>query len=121
MAGQPSADGIIRPRKHRPSRPVNAVAKWGITLAGPPLPPCGTRSGTWTTVTDERAAGLNGHRRRSHHIMRVAVLSRDYEPLTFCNIERAIALLYLQKAEIIKVTERVMRSISASFPVPAVI
>jgi 5-methylcytosine-specific restriction endonuclease McrA len=53
--------------------------------------------------------------------MRVAVLSRDYEPLTFCNIERAIALLYLQKAEIIKATGRMMRSISSAMPVPAVI
>lgn len=53
--------------------------------------------------------------------MRVAVLSRDYEPLTFCNIERAIALLYLQKAEIIKGTDRMMRSISSAMPIPAVI
>lgn len=53
--------------------------------------------------------------------MRVAVLSRDYEPLTFCNMERAIALIYLQKAEVIKATGRVIRSISAAFPVPAVI
>lgn len=53
--------------------------------------------------------------------MRVAVLSRDYEPLTFCNIERAIALLYLQKAEIIKATGRVIRSINSAMQVPAVI
>lgn len=53
--------------------------------------------------------------------MLVAVLSKDYEPLTFCKVEKAIALLYLKKAEAVKNTERVIRSVSASFQVPAVI
>jgi 5-methylcytosine-specific restriction endonuclease McrA len=53
--------------------------------------------------------------------MRVAVLSKDYEPLTYCNVERAITLLYLNKAEAVKNTNFVIRSVSVIFQIPAVI
>lgn len=53
--------------------------------------------------------------------MRVVVLTRDYIPLMYCNIRRAIALVYLNKAEIVKESGEFMRSISASFPIPRVI
>jgi 5-methylcytosine-specific restriction endonuclease McrA len=53
--------------------------------------------------------------------MRVAVLSKDYEPLTYCNVERAITLLYLNKAEAVKNTNLVIRSVSVIFRIPAVI
>lgn len=53
--------------------------------------------------------------------MRVTILSKDYEPLTYCNIERAITLLYLNKAEAIKNTDKVIHSIYLSFKIPAII
>lgn len=53
--------------------------------------------------------------------MRVAVLSKDYEPLTYCNVERAIVLLYLNKAETVKDSNIFVRSVSMAFRVPAVI
>ncbi len=53
--------------------------------------------------------------------MRVAVLSKDYEPLTYCDVERAVTLLYLNKAESIKDTNHVLRSVTARFKIPSVI
>ncbi len=53
--------------------------------------------------------------------MMVAVLSKDYEPLTYCRIEKAIVLLYLEKAEAVQNTEQTIRSVSSSFRVPSII
>lgn len=53
--------------------------------------------------------------------MRVAVLSKDYEPLTYCDVERAITLLYLNKAETVRDTNYVIRSVTTIFKVPSVI
>lgn len=53
--------------------------------------------------------------------MRITILSKDYEPLTYCNIERAITLLYLNKAEAIKNTDKIIHSISLSFKIPSII
>ena len=53
--------------------------------------------------------------------MRVAVLSKDYEPLTYCNVERAITLVYLNKAEAVRDSNLFVRSVSAIFRVPLVI
>lgn len=53
--------------------------------------------------------------------MKVVVLSRDYIPLMYCDIKRAINLVYLNKAEIIKETGEFLRSVSSQFPVPKVI
>ncbi|MGV3525539.1 MAG: HNH endonuclease [Candidatus Sericytochromatia bacterium] len=53
--------------------------------------------------------------------MKVVVLTRDYIPLMHCDIRRAIALVYLKKAEIVKESGEFLRSISERFPVPTVI
>lgn len=53
--------------------------------------------------------------------MKVLVLNRDYIPLMYCNMKRAVILVYLNKAEIVRETGQVLRSISASLPIPAVI
>lgn len=53
--------------------------------------------------------------------MKVAVLSREYIPLMYCDIKRAIILVYLNKAEIVRATNQMMHSIKEAFPVPAVI
>lgn len=53
--------------------------------------------------------------------MKVVVLTRDYIPLMHCDIRRAIALVYLKKAEIVKESGDFLRSISDRFPVPTVI
>jgi 5-methylcytosine-specific restriction endonuclease McrA len=53
--------------------------------------------------------------------MRVIVLSRDYIPLMYCDIKRAMTLVYLKKAEIIKESGQFLRSVSERFPVPKVI
>ena len=53
--------------------------------------------------------------------MKVVVLSRDYMPLMYCDIRRAIALVYSNKAEIVKESGSFLRSISSRFPIPQVI
>ena len=53
--------------------------------------------------------------------MQVIVLSRDYMPLMHCDIRRAMTLIYLNKAEIIKDSGRVMHTVSAEYAVPLVI
>jgi 5-methylcytosine-specific restriction endonuclease McrA len=53
--------------------------------------------------------------------MQVAVLSKDYEPLTYCDVERAITLLYLNKAESIKDSNQFIRSVTSKFRIPKVI
>ncbi len=53
--------------------------------------------------------------------MQVIVLSRDYMPLMHCDVRRAMILLYLNKAEVVKASGRFFHSISEKFPVPRVI
>jgi 5-methylcytosine-specific restriction endonuclease McrA len=49
-------------------------------------------------------------------------LNQNYEPLTVCNVRRAIILTYLGKAEIIgKVDNRNVRSIYKTFDYPSVV
>jgi len=49
-------------------------------------------------------------------------LNQNYEPLTVCNVRRAIILTYLGKAEIIgKVNNRNVRSIYRTFDYPSVV
>ena len=53
---------------------------------------------------------------------RVLVLNQDYSPLTVCSAERAFVLIYQRKAELLhEDAERVMRTVSAQFPMPSVI
>ncbi len=53
--------------------------------------------------------------------MRVVILTRDYIPLMYCDLRRAIALVYLKKAEIVKESGEYLHSVSVAFPVPKVI
>lgn len=53
--------------------------------------------------------------------MRVIVLSRDYLPLSYCDIRRAMCLVYLKKAEIIRETGAFWHSVNERFAVPKVI
>ena len=50
------------------------------------------------------------------------MLNQNYEPLTVCNVRRAIILTYLGKAEIIgKVDNRDVRSIYQTFEYPSIV
>lgn len=53
--------------------------------------------------------------------MKVVVLSRDYIPLMYCDMHRAITLVYLKKAEIVKESGDFLRSVSDRFPIPRII
>lgn len=53
--------------------------------------------------------------------MKVVVLTRDYIPLMYCDMRRAVALVYLKKAEIIKESGAFLRTVSDRFAVPKVI
>jgi 5-methylcytosine-specific restriction endonuclease McrA len=53
--------------------------------------------------------------------MQVIVLSRDYMPLMHCDIRRAMILLYLNKAEIVKESGQFLKTVSERYPVPRVI
>jgi len=53
--------------------------------------------------------------------MKVAILSVDYLPLMYCDVKRAICLLYQGKAEMVKATDLFMRSVSTSVPIPKII
>ncbi|MCK6603954.1 MAG: HNH endonuclease [Ignavibacteriaceae bacterium] len=53
---------------------------------------------------------------------RVLVLNQSFEPITVCNVKRAVTLLMLGKAEIISQDEdRALRTVSGTFPLPVVI
>ncbi|MEP2023178.1 MAG: HNH endonuclease [Reichenbachiella sp.] len=53
---------------------------------------------------------------------KVLVLNQDYSPLTVCTIQRAFLLVYLNKAELLEAdSEHSIRTVSASYPLPAVI
>ncbi|KYG79648.1 HNH endonuclease [Roseivirga seohaensis] len=53
---------------------------------------------------------------------RVLVLNQDYSPLTVCSVERAFLLLFLSKADMVHdAPGKVMRTVSAQYPMPSVI
>lgn len=53
---------------------------------------------------------------------RVLVLNQSYQPLSVCDIKKAIVLLYLQKAEtVVPDKRRKIRSVSQSIDCPSVI
>ncbi len=53
---------------------------------------------------------------------RVLILNQSYEPITVCSVQKAVILLYLDKAEIVAETEgRWIRSVSQRLPFPSVI
>jgi len=53
---------------------------------------------------------------------KVLVLNQNYEPLSVCNVKKAIMLLFLRKAELIEASNgKVIRSVSLSMPFPSVV
>lgn len=53
---------------------------------------------------------------------RVLVLNQDYSPVMVCSVQRAFLLTYLNKTEVIApALGKKIRSVSATFPMPAVI
>ena len=51
----------------------------------------------------------------------VLVLNATYEPLNVCSVRRACVLLLKDKAEIVEILDRPMRSSTRSYPRPTVI
>jgi 5-methylcytosine-specific restriction endonuclease McrA len=51
----------------------------------------------------------------------VLVLNASYEPLSLVSVRRAVVLLLREKAELLEVTQQLLRSSNKSMPVPLVI
>lgn len=51
----------------------------------------------------------------------VLVLNASYEPLSLVSVRRAVVLLMREKAELLEVTQQMLRSSNKSMPVPLVI
>ncbi|RMG69172.1 MAG: HNH endonuclease [Calditrichaeota bacterium] len=51
----------------------------------------------------------------------VLILNQNYEPITVCNVKKAIILIYLGKAEIIERRPQWVHSVSFQLPLPSVI
>ena len=51
----------------------------------------------------------------------VLVLNQNYEPVSVCDVKKAVILTYLGKAEIIENDSTFLRSISVSIPFPLVL
>ena len=51
----------------------------------------------------------------------VLLLNQNYTPLTTCSARRAIIMVWLGKAEIVESTGLVVRSVSMTFDIPAII
>ena len=52
----------------------------------------------------------------------VLVLNQDYQALSVCSVERAVGLVFLQKAEMVAArADRALRSTRASYPWPSVV
>ncbi len=50
------------------------------------------------------------------------VLNQNYEPLSVCNVKKAIMLLFLRKAELLESSNgKVIRSVSLTMPFPSVV
>ncbi len=50
------------------------------------------------------------------------ILNQNYEPLSVCNVKKAIVLLFLGKAELIEASDgRLLHSVSMSMPFPSVV
>ncbi|MBW7889272.1 MAG: HNH endonuclease [Bacteroidetes bacterium] len=53
---------------------------------------------------------------------KVLVLNQNYEPLSICNVKKAIILLFLGKAELVETSNgKMIRSVSMSIPFPSVV
>jgi 5-methylcytosine-specific restriction endonuclease McrA len=51
----------------------------------------------------------------------VLVLNHNFEPLNICAVRRGLVLMYLNRAEVIKFSERTLNSIDEEHPVPSVL
>jgi len=51
----------------------------------------------------------------------VLVLNQSYEPISVCNVKRAIILIYMGKAEIVEKLEADVQSVNLSIPFPSVV
>lgn len=51
----------------------------------------------------------------------VLVLNRNFEPLNICSVHRGMALLVLEKAEVLRYSETILRSAEDDYRVPAVL
>lgn len=50
------------------------------------------------------------------------ILNQNYEPMTICNVKKAIVLLYLGKAELIEAYQgKRVRDVSMSMPFPSIV
>ena len=64
----------------------------------------------------------NNNGRGSKLSRKVLVLNNNYEPLSICNVKKAICLLYLEKAELVAASDgRLLRSVSMSMPLPSIV
>ncbi len=53
---------------------------------------------------------------------KVLVLNQNYEPMSVCNVKKAIILLFLGKAELIEAANgKVLHSVSMTMPFPSVV
>jgi len=53
---------------------------------------------------------------------KVLILNQNYEPLSVCNVKKAIILLFLGKAELIEAHDgKVLHSVSMTMPFPSVV
>lgn len=53
---------------------------------------------------------------------KVLVLNQNYEPMSVCNVKKAIILLYLGKAELVEAHNgKVVRSVSMVMPFPSIV
>ena len=70
-------------------------------------------------------SGYNFETKYSHNGIlnsKVLLLNASYEPLTICNVKKAVCLIFLGKAELIEDnTAKSLNSVSTSFPFPSVI
>lgn len=51
----------------------------------------------------------------------VLVLNRNYQPIHVCNVKRAVIMLFVGKAEVVRNGRGVIQTVSAVFPFPSVI
>ena len=51
----------------------------------------------------------------------VLVLNQNYEPVTLCNVKRAVILVYLGKAEIVEKLDVELRSVNNTMEFPSVV
>jgi len=65
----------------------------------------------------EKTIGSNGKLSR-----KVLVLNNNYEPLSICNVKKALILLYLGKAELIAACDgKFLHSVSTTIPYPSIV